>query len=184
MRIISGERRGLKLISPKDEKTRPTEDRIKESVFNIIGYIAEDSIVLDACSGTGSIGLEFLSRGAKSAYLVENNRQSVKVIKDNIAKSKYEDKANLINGDIVSTLDKLSKKNISFDYIYIDPPYDRVDIYESVLDSIHKHNMLKENGLIILETVEGTDISNIKLYEIVDTRKYRSTKLIFLNGEK
>ena len=84
MRVISGSRKGHKLKSPKGENTRPTEDRIKESIFNILGNIKNNSLVLDLFAGTGSIGIEFLSRGAESCYFIDLSNDSIKIIKENL----------------------------------------------------------------------------------------------------
>ncbi len=184
MRIISGERRGLKLNSPNDLNTRPTSDRIKESIFNIMGYIDEDAVVLDGFSGTGSIGIEFLSRGAKFAYLCERDRNSAKIVAENIAKAKYEERTKLIQSDLIRNLKSFSDKGIVFDYIYLDPPYNSVDLYEKALSHIAQYSLLSPNGIIILERQADVEIENIKLFVTKDARRYGATEILFLSGEE
>lgn len=181
MRIISGKRKGLKLFSPSGKNTRPTEDRIKESLFNILGNVS-DSIVLDLFSGTGNIGLEFLSRGAKEVYLVENNKLSLDTIKKNIDKINLPG-IKLLSLDYLNALTKLKKDNIKFDYVYIDPPYEKINLYEKSLKFILEEDIFVDS-LIILETKDGLIIDNINNFNIIDERKYRDTILYFLRRNK
>lgn len=177
MRVITGKRKGLRLRSPEGDNTRPTESRIKESLFNILGNVS-DSVVCDLFAGSGGIGIEFLSRDAKEVYFVENNDLALKVLKNNL------DKVNLTNYKIIpkdykKAIKSLSEKNIRFDYVYIDPPYDRKDIYNKSLELLSEISVF-ENSLIIVESDKDTNIENLKYYEIIDERKYRSTILYFL----
>lgn len=178
MRIITGKRRGLKLNSNKSFDTRPTEDRIKESLFNILGNVS-DSTVLDLFSGTGNIGLEFLSRGAKEVYLVDNNKEAINVIKKNVEKVNLPG-AVVLRADYYQALKDLA--NISFDYIYIDPPYEALDIYENALKTISKNKSFKDS-LVIVEASKDLQIKNLNLFKILDQRTYRSTVIYFLKEE-
>ena len=121
MRIISGTAKGTKLHTLEGENTRPTLDRVKEALFNIIQYEIEDSIVLDLFSGSGAIGLEFASRGAKEVYLNDVSKEAFEIIKQNIEKTHLSKKANVYNLDFLNMLQKV--KNIKFDIIYLDPTY-------------------------------------------------------------
>lgn len=179
MRVISGSKKGYRLKAPKGRDTRPTEGRIKESLFNILGNIDENSIVLDLYAGSGSIGIEFLSRGAKKAYFIDNSILSVKVIKENLAHTGLEDRANVIKTDARKGINLLSKNNISFDYIFMDPPY-RQNLCIKILECIYKKNILKKQGLLILEH-EKELILEDKIYGFtkLDHRNYGSKSLTF-----
>lgn len=175
MRIITGKRKGLKLYSNNNYDTRPTEGRIKESIFNILGNVS-DSIVLDLFSGTGNIGLEFLSRGASQVYLVDNNKDAINIIKKNVEKINLPG-IKIIKADYLNALKDLS--NISFDYIYLDPPFEASQIYETALAYISKNENFN-NSLIIVEASEDIQIENLSNFKIIDKRSYRSTVIYFL----
>lgn len=179
MRIITGKRKGLKLNSNKNFDTRPTEDRIKESVFNILGNVS-DSLVLDLFAGTGNIGLEFLSRGAKEVYLVDNNKDAINVINKNVEKINLPG-CKIIKSDYIQALRDLS--NIKFNYIYIDPPYQEKNIYEASLKNIASNKNFKK-ALVIVETDKNMKLDNLSLFKILDQRTYRSTVIYFLKEEE
>lgn len=179
MRIISGTARGTKLYTLQGENTRPTLDRVKESFFNIIQNKIQNSIFLDLFSGSGSIGLEAASRGAKEVILCDNSKDAIKIIKKNIEKTHLEDKIRVFN----SEFKKLLENNIEkIDIAYIDPPYKTDYIYESLKIIIEK-DILNEDGLIIVETDEEKrilkQIENLE-FEVIDQRKYGRAHLIFL----
>lgn len=178
MRIITGIRKGMKLENAEGVNTRPTESRIKESIFNILGNV-HDTRVLDLFSGSGAIGLEFISRGAKSLVLVENGKESLVALKNNVSKFKGEG-ISVLNYDYLVALKKLNDQNYIFDYIYVDPPYENLQYYEKALEFIHQNNILEDNGMLIIEAKEGININNLNLYDIIDSRKYRSTMVYFL----
>ena len=121
MRIISGTAKGTKLYTLEGISTRPTLDRVKESIFNIIFNDIEDAIVLDLFSGSGAIGLEFASRGAKKVYLCDSSKEACKIIRKNIEKTHLGQKIELYNLDFIEAINKF--KNQKFDIIYLDPPY-------------------------------------------------------------
>ncbi len=129
MRVISGLRKGHKLKSPKGQDIRPTEDRIKESLFNIIGPLKKESLVLDLFAGTGSIGIEFLSRGAKFVYFIDSSNESIRIIKDNLSLTKFLDSASIHKMDSINSIKFLREKGILFDYIFIDPPYEKHNLF-------------------------------------------------------
>lgn len=180
MRIISGQRRGLKLKSPKGDTTRPTESRIKESIFNVLGNNFNNSNVLDLYAGSGSIGLEFLSRGASFCAFVESDANTLKILKENIAKTRFEN-YKLYPYKSLNALKDISKDPISFDYIYIDPPYKSKYLYDQSLEYIYKSSsILKDSGLLIIEADKDMEINNIDLFELEDSRQYRDTIIRFL----
>ena len=183
MRVISGIRKGHKLKVPKGKNVRPTEDKVKESLFNILGPISEDSIVLDLFAGTGSIGIEFLSRGAKEAFFVDKSFESINTIKENLNHTKLVDDAKVIKGNSLGKLDYFEELNMKFDYIYIDPPYNDGKILLEVLKSLNNKFILSDNGVIILEYDRDVNIEyeNLKFQE-VDKRTYGSKVISFLKA--
>ena len=178
MRIISGKARGTKLYTLEGETTRPTLDRVKESLFNIIQEKIVGSSFLDIFSGSGAIGLEAASRGAKEVILCEKDKNAIKVIKKNIEKTHLE--VTLYETSYEKMLEKLDKK---LDIIYIDPPYKTNLVYETVNKLINL-DLLKTDSLIIVETDEEERVEqalkNLNV-NIVNKRKYGRVHLIFLN---
>ena len=180
MRIISGKARGTKLYTLEGITTRPTLDRVKESIFNIIQSDIEDSIVLDLFSGSGAIGLEFLSRGAKRAVLCDNSKDAIKIIKQNVQKTHFEEIAEIYNMEFTKLVERLQYQK--FDIIYIDPPY-ATDFIKISIEKIIEYKLVNENTKIIVETDDETRILNQieKMdVEITDKRKYGRATIIFL----
>ncbi len=183
MRVISGTAKGTKLNSIDDIATRPTLDRVKESLFNIVQSKIEESIVLDLFAGSGAIGIEFLSRGCRTAYLCDKSNKAVNMIHQNLEKTRLQSNAVVVNKDYKKCLQDFSKQNIAFDIIYIDPPY-KDDIAVNSVEMILSLKLLKQEGIIIIETDERErEIENLKKLdvEIYDCRKYGRANLIFLN---
>lgn len=184
MRIISGKARGTKLYTLNGTATRPTLDRVKESLFNIIQNDIEDSTVLDLFSGSGAIGLEFLSRGAKRAVLCDSSKDAIKIIKQNVQKTHFEEKVEVYNMEFTKLVERL--QNQKFDIIYIDPPY-ATDFIKISLEKIIEYELVNENTKIIVETDDETRILNQieKMdVEITDKRKYGRATIIFLKYRK
>ena len=184
MRIISGKARGTKLYTLDGTATRPTLDRVKESLFNIIQNDIEDSTVLDLFSGSGAIGLEFLSRGAKRAVLCDSSKDAIKIIKQNVQKTHFEEKVEVYNMEFTKLVERL--QNQKFDIIYIDPPY-ATDFIKISLEKIIEYELFNENNKIIVETDDETRILNQieKMdVEITDKRKYGRATIIFLKYRK
>ncbi|MCI8545727.1 MAG: 16S rRNA (guanine(966)-N(2))-methyltransferase RsmD [Clostridia bacterium] len=182
MRIISGTARGTKLFTLDGLNTRPTLDRVKEPLFNILNFKLQDSVVLDLFAGSGALGLEAISRGAEKAIFSENNRDAQKIIEKNIDKTKFNDKAVLIKNDYKKALTFISENNMKCDVVFIDPPY-KTELVKNALLGILEKEILNEDAIIILETDEPEriemQISDLK-FEIVDNRKYGRVSLIFL----
>lgn len=180
MRIISGTARGTKLYTLEGKDTRPTLDRVKESLFNIINNKILDSTVLDLFAGSGAIGLEFASRGAKKVILCDNSKEAIKIINKNIEKTNLQEKVELKHMTSDKILNNL--KNEKFDIIFIDPPYNSTLIAKSV-EKIFANDILSTEGVVILETDNQKRIlEEIKGYEhnIYDIRRYGRVKLIFM----
>ncbi len=180
MRIISGKARGTKLYTLEGLTTRPTLDRVKESVFNIIQANIEDSIILDLFAGSGAIGLELLSRGAQKAILCDKSKEAIEIIKKNIEKTHMSEKVELYNMDFDECIRRIS--NQKFDIIYLDPPYN-TNYVKQALSQIIENDILKKDGMFIIETDDEqrilNDIKNINI-DIADKRKYGRVTIIFL----
>lgn len=180
MRVISGLARGTKLKTIDEMTTRPTLDRVKESLFNILQNQIKNSVVLDLFAGSGALGIEALSRGAAKAYFCDTNRDAINVIKENLNKTRLISKAEVFNVDYKKALNNI---NESFDLIFLDPPY-KLDIAVDALKSIINNNLLKSEGIIVIETDEiDRDINelyNLSEIDIIDKRKYGRANLIFL----
>lgn len=184
MRIISGTARGTKLYTLEGLNTRPTLDRVRESLFNIIQNEVKESIFLDLFSGSGAVGLEAASRGAKEVIICDKSKEAVQIINKNIEKTHLKDKIKLYNTDFISLLkNKITEK---LDIIYIDPPYDSDFIFLS-LKEILERKLIDENSLVIVETDQKgrilKQIENLKI-EITDERKYGRANIIFLKLKK
>lgn len=182
MRVISGVARGTKLNSIDSTDTRPTLDRVKESLFNIIQPRIADSIVLDLFAGSGAIGIEFISRGARKAYFCEKSHDAVKMINQNLEKTRFADKSELLEQDYKKSLSEYNRRNIKFDIIFIDPPYKSNMAVEAV-KTIISLELLEKEGIIIIETDEKDrelrELENLQV-EVYDLRKYGRVNLIFL----
>ena len=145
MRVITGSARGRKLKTPENYDIRPTTDNVKESVFNIIQFDIEGRRVLDLFAGTGQLGIECLSRGASSAVFVDQSREAVKIVKENLKACGLS--GTVVQADAMSFLRTCGK----FDIIFVDPPYDS-DLYESVLNTVNSIDILSDGGIIICES--------------------------------
>lgn len=183
MRIISGKARGTKLYTLEGDTTRPTLDRVKESLFNIIQNQIIGCTFLDLFSGSGAIGLEAASRGAKKVILCEKNSNAIEIINKNIEKTHLKENVELNKTSFENLLKKINDK---VDIIYIDPPYKTNYVYDA-LKLIQEKNILLDNATIIVETDEEERIKNeiAKLeFEITAQKKYGRVHLIFLAENK
>lgn len=167
MRVIAGKAGGISLKSIKSQDVRPTLDRVKEAIFNIIAYYIEDAEVLDLFSGFGSLGIEALSRGAARADLVELKHKHVKIIKENLRRCNLENQASIVQQDVFTFLQQCNK---SYDLIFMDPPYQE-NMSKDALDLIVNNKILNKNGLIISERS-----SHEKELEIKKLKKYKEKK--------
>ena len=154
MRVISGKARGVSLLTPKGEHTRPTADRVKEALFSIIQFDLPGARVLDLFGGTGQLGIEALSRGAKSAVFVDCREDACRLIKENLKRTKFESDGTVIRSDYLQYLSRCKKK---FDIIILDPPYAEVFL-ENALKCITEIDILQSGGIIIAERPLGKDL--------------------------
>ena len=186
MRVISGKARGTKLNSIESLSTRPTLDRVKESLFNIIQNRIENSTVLDLFAGSGAIGIEFISRGCNKVYFCEKLNEAAKMVKKNLEKTRFLEESEVIVKDYKEALKDLKKRNIKFDTVFIDPPY-KDDIAVKATELIISLNLLNHDGIIIIETDEkDRELKNLEKLkvEVYDLRKYGRVSLIFLNQKE
>lgn len=178
MRVIAGFAKGRKLIAPIGMETRPTIDRIKESIFNIIMPYIDEAIFLDLFSGTGSIGIEALSRGAKETVFVDNNMDCTDTILKNLTNTKLMDKAKVMNCLCHKAIDMLALNNNSFDIIFLDPPYNKNYVEETV-NKVLSTGILKDDGLLIIEQATIESKPNFNGLEITKERIYKTTSIYF-----
>ena len=184
MRVISGLARGTKLKTIENISTRPTLDRVKESLFNILQNKIKGTVVLDLFAGSGALGIEALSRGAVKAYFCDKNPEAVKVIKENLIKTRLLDKAIVFNKDYLEAIRKI-KEELSI--VFLDPPY-KLDLAVKAINELLKNNLLTNDSLIIVETDEIErdlkEINQLENIEIVDTRKYGRANLVLLKRKR
>ena len=177
MRIISGTARGTKLYTLNGEATRPTLDRVKESVFNIIQNEIQEAIVLDLFSGSGAIALEAASRGAKKVAVCDKSKRAIDIIKKNIQKTHLEEKICVYNMDFKECLKNVNEQ---FDIVYLDPPY-KTDLAKRAIQTILELNLINENSKIIIETDNDKIIEELEDIDIniIDKRKYGRALIVF-----
>lgn len=172
MRIISGKYKGKNLIGFDIEGTRPTMDRVKESLFGIIQNKIKNSIVLDLFAGSGSLGIEAISNGASEVYFIDNNIELINIIKKNTYS--MNDNIHILKSDYKSALEMLKNSNIKFDIIFLDPPY-KLNLINDCLNKIVEYNLLNEDGIIVCE-YENEIIENNNL-KLIKDKKYGSKKI-------
>ena len=180
MRVIAGSARSLKLKTLEGIDTRPTTDRIKETLFNMIAPYLYDCEFLDLFAGSGGIGIEALSRGAKEAVFVEKNPKAMECIKENLKFTRLEKKGITLTKDVLNALYQLEGDKV-FDYIFMDPPYNH-ELEKSVLTYLAESSLLAEEGIIIVEASKETDFDYAEDlgYNIIKEKEYKTNKHVFL----
>ncbi len=181
MRVIAGKARRIPLIAPPGDDTRPTTDRIKETLFNILQDDLYDCRFLDLFAGSGGIGIEALSRGASHAVFVETDRNAVRCIKTNLEKTKLADQADVRATDVAVAIAALGREGNPFDIIFADPPY-RKGYEARLLRLLSDSPFVSEDTLIIIESAIETepDYVDESMYEVVRVKDYKSNRHIFL----
>lgn len=183
MRVIAGTAKGHNLQTIEGLATRPTTDRIKETLFNIIAFDLPEASFLDLFSGSGAIGIEALSRGAAEAVFVENAAECQKVIQANLMHTKLQGRARLLQTDVLFALDRLAAEGKKFDIIFMDPPYE-AGLYTSVLERIAENGLLKAEGYLIAEGSSQIALTIPKGMKILREKVYKTTTLTFLCAEE
>lgn len=157
MRVVSGEFRGRKLSAVPGMATRPTTDKVKEALFNIIGPYFDGGRSLDLFAGSGGLSIEGVSRGIEEAVLIDRQYQAIKTIKQNIAVTKKPERFTVYKMDARKALGVLGKKQLSFDLVYLDPPYAKQQILKD-LDQMVAQGLLNEGAVIVAETNQEADL--------------------------
>ena len=181
MRIISGEAKGRVLFAPSGAQTRPTSDKIRGALFNIIGSRVLDSRVLDLFGGTGALALEALSRGAESAAIADNARTAQQVIDRNarsVLKEDFEYRLNLLCADYRSAIAALEGQ--MFDLVFLDPPYRMVEAYGEALSRLYAGEMLAPGCLVVMERARSATVPLPEPFAVFDTRVYGDTAVDFV----
>lgn len=171
MKVISGKLKGRKILGYDIDGTRPTMDRVKESIFGSIQGYLDNAIVLDLFAGSGNLGIEAISNGASICYFVDNNKKCINIIKDNIKQFKIEDNSIVINSDYRQVLKYFKDNSIKFDIIFIDPPY-KYNIMNEMLEIVRDYTLLNNNGIIILEYSIDKLNDNIDGYKLLKYKRY------------
>lgn len=186
MRVIAGKARRLLLKTIDGQDTRPTTDRIKETLFNIINQDMPDCTFLDLFAGSGGIGIEALSRGARNAVLIEQNPKAAECIRENLKATRLEDAALVMNCDVLTGLKRLEGKGYTFDYVFMDPPY-RLEAERRVLEYFRDSRLIHQNTVIITEAAIDTDFSYLEEmgYDCIREKIYKTNKHVFImKGEE
>ena len=181
MRVIAGKARRINLCSLPGLETRPTQDRTKETLFNVLNPYLADSNFLDLFSGSGAIGIEALSRGSRQAVFVEKNPGAVKCIQTNLKNTKLEQDARVYTMDAVSCIKKLENENQVFDVIFMDPPYNH-ELEKEILLVLDKSNIVHEDTVIVVEASNETSfdyLENTK-FNISRVKQYKTNKHVFI----
>lgn len=181
LRIIAGELKGRRLRSVRGTKTRPTADRIREAIFNILASQIQRSTVLDLFAGTGAFGIEALSRGAESVVFVDVEKDSISVLHENIKSLSLESLTKIIRWDLTRNLNCLGSLRASFNLIFMDPPYNK-NMIEPTLFNLHSSQSVAKGARIVVEHSYMEPVLGSPLpFEICDQRKYGKTLVSFLN---
>lgn len=184
MRIIAGTARSLPLKTVAGKDTRPTTDRIKETLFNMIQRELPDALFLDLFAGSGGIGLEAVSRGARKAVFVENNKKAAACIEENIRFTKFTEQSRLMKMDVLSALRGLEGSEV-FDIVFMDPPYHQL-LEKDVLTYLSDSELIDENSLMIVEASDDTSFDYVEElgFEIIKCKKYKTNMHLFLRKSR
>lgn len=178
MRVISGKYKGIFLDGFDIDGTRPTMDRIKESMFAMIQDNLKDSVCLDLFAGSGSLGIEALSNGANYCYFVDNSDKIYKILKNNLSKLRNSNYS-IIFKNYKQSLEEFKKNNIKFDLIILDPPY-KLNLINDIIKYIYENNLLNKNGIIMCEYED--EILNENSFNLFKHKKYGSKNVsIYIN---
>lgn len=188
MRVIAGKARSLPLKTPPSVDTRPTTDRIKETLFNILGSELPGSLFIDLFAGSGGIGIEALSRGAEFCFFVDHSRQAISCITDNVRFTRLEEQAQILKGDVLLTLPQLlpffDKRKCGADIIFMDPPYE-LGIEEELFKKLSELSFVTADTLLILEAQIDKTFEFLPEYgfSVIRQKKYKTNQHIFIKKE-
>ncbi|SDJ03913.1 16S rRNA (guanine(966)-N(2))-methyltransferase RsmD [Salimicrobium halophilum] len=168
MRVVSGTHKGHRLYSVPTHKTRPTTDKVKEAVFQIIGPYFDGGVVFDCFAGSGGLGIECLSRGAEKAIFVDKEPKAIKTIWDNVRALKLEDHVEVFRTDAYRAMKAAGKRGITFSYVFLDPPYKKFS-YEDLMQKLLEHELLEDGAVVVCEH----DISEALPREVGPIRQFK-----------
>lgn len=181
MRVIAGKVRRMTLVAPEGLDVRPTTDRIKETLFNIIQNDVPGCEFLDLFSGSGAIGIEAISRGAVKAVFVDKNKNALRCIEQNLEHTRLTEEAEILPMDALQAIKNLSRRGKVFDIVFLDPPYEH-DMEKPVLDALYEYEIVDNDSIVIVETSKRTDISSWDndRYSVTRVKEYKTNRHIFL----
>ena len=181
MRVVAGEARSVPLVTPSGKDTRPTSDRIKETLFNILQNDIPGCRFLDLFSGSGGIGIEAISRGAKHCTFVDLAREPIKCIQANLEKTKFTDRATVLPMEVTYGIAKLSRQGEPFDIVFADPPYPK-EFESKILNLLGESEILRKDTLVIIETPINRPVDYVdeNVYEIEKIKDYKTNRHVFL----
>lgn len=184
MRVIAGKAKSLKLKTIEGESTRPTTDRIKETLFNMIQYDICDCTFLDLFSGSGSIGIEALSRGASKCYFVENNKKAIACINENLKYTKLINQSKVMNIDAFTSINRLETEKVVFDIVFMDPPYDKL-LEKEVLTRLSDSSIINDDTMIIVEASLNTKFDYVSTLnmKVIKEKKYKTNKHVYIQKD-
>jgi len=184
MRIISGTSRGRKLVTPRDQSLRPTSDRVKESIFNILQDEVHGKVVLDLFAGTGNLGIEALSRGAKRAIFVEKGRQALRLIQRNLSQIGLEERSEIIPKDVSRAIGILRHKGECFDLILMDPPYEK-GLIQSTLMKLNSNPIYHKDSILVIEHNRREPLPRVLGgWNLIRQRRMGDTMISFLTPQE
>lgn len=185
MRVVAGERKGMPLKAITGTTTRPTTDKVKESIFNMIGPFFEGGLAVDLFAGSGGLGIEALSRGVERAIFVEKDSKAYSVLQENISKCRYEEYVETFRVDAVRAVKALLKRDIVIDYLFMDPPYHKKEYYDLV-QTLVEGEKLANTAIIMCEHEKGIELpAQYGSYQCLRQETYGSTIIsIYRRGEE
>jgi 16S rRNA (guanine966-N2)-methyltransferase len=151
MRVIAGKYRSRRLKGPGTMRVRPTSDRLRETLFNVLGPSIADSYFVDLFAGTGAVGIEAISRGARDVFFVESSAKAARLVRDNLASLEIRTGAEVIEADAIRGLERLAARRLIADFIFLDPPYEKADEYSDVLEFLDASHLIAPRGIVIVE---------------------------------
>ncbi len=181
MRVIGGTLKGRKLATIRGTTVRPTADRLREAIFNILADRVEKAVVLDLFAGTGALGIEALSRGAHSAVFVDNSKSAIAILKKNIRYCDIQENATIIKWDVVKNLRFIRSFDLAFNLVFLDPPYNK-DCIKPVLKNLYRNGTLEKEACLVIEHADTEPApEEIAVFKITDERRYGRTLVSFLH---
>ncbi|MGZ4031842.1 MAG: 16S rRNA (guanine(966)-N(2))-methyltransferase RsmD [Tumebacillaceae bacterium] len=161
MRVIAGEHKGRRLKAVPGQNTRPTTDKVKESMFNIIGPYFEGGTALDLFAGTGSLGIEAISRGMEKAVFIDSDHKALSVIRENVMTLGLKDQAEIFKNDAKRALDSLAARGTRFDLVFLDPPYKLTGLYEELITKLQALELVNDRAVIVAEHTADLELPEV-----------------------